>query len=547
MITGRISWLLFAFTLTLWVETGRSLELQPMGSPVADHGRNLVRDDDFSGLDLLSVESFFWGGSEKGRSALGNLTLHMPGEAESIIAMEKFQPLLESSQCTKNSMTLNFKNERSYQYGQRIWKWVNDADDRTFVLVAGHGHCGWNKHRLPFIVSNVLFSDTKNTVTVTGKASDWKTVAHTYELLVGGHPSLAKRDASPSFSLDFNHPLPLSSKSVSVGDVEFTYDCEDCGTKGEFDFEFQLKTELLIPKGVSMSLSPRGVSANFNPRLGLSANFTDKKSDERELGRIPIDGISIPGGVLDLGPEVVFSWGYELGPVVGTAGVSTGVSIGLQDAAKLAIDLTSPDVSASGWKPTVSQKPVTVDASISAGVQLNAKATVELALEALGQGFEVGVNLEPFAGAKFNVAASSAGACPEDPKKHRFGVKIAPSLGVNLNVEASTAGNEEEPILSQAIASVTMPLPSMCTGFGSGPGRPDPSKPKKKPSSESSHGVTKSSEHAPTLALSSSSSPSPSESTPPPTATSHTTTLSTTLSRSAPSSSPSVHRGTHDS
>jgi hypothetical protein len=56
--------------------------------------------------------------------------------------MEKFKPLLESTQCTNKSLALDFKNERSYQYGQRIWEWVNDADDRTFVVVAGHGHYG---------------------------------------------------------------------------------------------------------------------------------------------------------------------------------------------------------------------------------------------------------------------------------------------------------------------------------------------------------------------------------------------------------------------
>lgn len=309
----------------------------------------------------------------------------MPGDAENIISMEKFQPLLQSTQCTNKSMTMDFKDERSYQYGQRLWQWVNDADDRKFVLVAGNGHCGWNKHRLPFVVSNVLFSDARNTISVIGYVSDWKTVAHTYELFVGGHPSSEKRDIDHTFSLDFNHALPLSSKSLSMGDFKFTYDCEDCGTKGEFDFQFELKTELFIPTGVSITLSPQEVSANFNPRLGLSANFTGTKSDEIELGKIPIDGLTIPGGILDLGPEVVFSWGYALGPIVGTAGVSTGVSIGLEDSAELKIDLTSPDVSASGWTPKVTRKPIAVDASISGGIKVNAKAAIQLALEALGE------------------------------------------------------------------------------------------------------------------------------------------------------------------
>lgn len=229
------------------------------------------------------------------------------------------------------------------------------------------------------------FSDANNTITVIGYGSDWKTVAHTYELLVGGHPSSEKRDIDHTFSLDLNHALPMSSKSFSMGDFKFTYDCDDCGTKGEFDFQFELKTELFIPTGVSMTRSPQGVSANSNPRLGLSANFTGATSDEMELGKIPFDGLTIPGGILDLGPEIVFSWGYALGPIVGTAGVSTGVSIGLEDSAELKIDLTSPDVFAGGWTPKVMKNPITVDASISGGIELNAKAAIELALEALGK------------------------------------------------------------------------------------------------------------------------------------------------------------------
>lgn len=309
----------------------------------------------------------------------------MPGEAENIIAMEKFQPLLESTQCTSKSMTLSFKNERSYQYGQRIWNWVNDADERTFVIIAGDGHCGWNRDRLPFVVSNVLFHDAKNTIDVIGHASTWKAIAHTYDLWVGGHPASAKRDWNPSFALDFNHALPLSSKSFSVGDLKFTYDCTDCGTKGDFDFQFHISSVAFIPTGAELTLSPQGVSASFNPRLGLSANFTDTKSDEFDLGKIPIDGLSIPGGVLDLGPEIVFSWGYEISQIVGSAGVSTGVTVALQDSAQMTFDLTSPDVSASGWTPTVSTKPITLDASISGSLKLNVKAGIALSLEALGK------------------------------------------------------------------------------------------------------------------------------------------------------------------
>ena len=309
----------------------------------------------------------------------------MPGNHENLISMEKFYPLVESTQCTHKSMTLKFIDDKAYDYGKKAWEWVNEKDEHTFVLIAGQGHCGWNLNRLPFVVSNVLFHDEKKNILITGTVSTWKKVAHTYDLFVGGHPELAKRDLDPSFSLDFNHALPLSSKSFSVGDVTFDYECEGCGTKGDFDFEFHISTKLLIPTGASMTLSPQGVSADFSPSLKLSANFTGTESNEYELGKIPIDGISIPGGVLDLGPEITFSLGYELGPVTGSATVSTGVTASLEDAAQLTIDLTDPDVSASGWSPTIETKPLTLDAAISGGVKVYIKAGIQLALEALGQ------------------------------------------------------------------------------------------------------------------------------------------------------------------
>ncbi|KAJ5595600.1 uncharacterized protein N7459_001808 [Penicillium hispanicum] len=461
--------LVYSLYLVSQLDFCLSFELQPVGPRQVNSATHAARDKDLSGLDLLSIESFLWGGSQNDRSAVGNFTVHMPGQTEHIISMERFQPFLESTHCTNQSVTLRFRNERSFQYGQRIWQWVNEADERNFVVVAGQGHCGWNEDRLPFVVSNVSFLAENQTIRLNGHASDWKTVAHTYELFVGGHPAGAKRDWDHTFSLDFSHPFPLSRKSFSVGDATFTYDCEECGTTGEFEFSFHITTEAFRPTGVSMTLSPHGVAANFNPRLGLSANFTGAKSDEVELGKIPIDGVTIPGGVLDLGPEIVFSLGYGLEAVVGTAGIATGVSVSLTDAADLTFDLTSPDVSASGWTPHVSKKPMTLDASISGSIQINVKAAVELSLEALDTGFQIGLDLEPWAGATLTLGSGSESVCPEDSEPHHVGIQVAPSAGVNLNVEASEAGGEGDPFLSTAIASVTIPLPSMCTGFGSPP------------------------------------------------------------------------------
>jgi hypothetical protein len=38
--------------------------------------------------------TYLHAGSQNGRSALVNLTVHMPGDEENIISMEEFEPLL---------------------------------------------------------------------------------------------------------------------------------------------------------------------------------------------------------------------------------------------------------------------------------------------------------------------------------------------------------------------------------------------------------------------------------------------------------------------
>ncbi|KAJ5413973.1 hypothetical protein N7509_000600 [Penicillium cosmopolitanum] len=386
-------------------------------------------------LDLLSSETFLWGGSTgNSRYALGNFTSFYPGKHENIISLEKFYPLLKSTQCSPHSLTMNFEDDKAYRYGAKAWKWVNDEDDRTFVLVAGQGHCEWNEDRLPFVITNVEFDDTANTIKAIGHASDWKKVSHSYELFVGGRPASNKRDYDDTYSFDVNHDLPLSHIQV-----------------GEFEFGFHISTWLGIPKDVELVLSPHGVEAVFEPRVGIVAKLPGKVSKTYPLGTIPIDGISIAGGILDLGPELEFGWGYSIGPLKGSAGITTGGTLSLSDSASMTIDLLNPDVSQSGWEPHFTPKEFTVDAALSGSVELDLFAKIQLALEALDHGFDVGVKLQPFGGATVSLAANSADACPDQKGKHEA-VKLLPSVGAALIGEAAIKDNTESPFLSATLA-----------------------------------------------------------------------------------------------
>ena len=305
-------------------------------------------------------------------------------------------------------MVMEFKDSRAFGYTQRGWQWVNDDDDRQLVLIAGRKHCGWNAHRTPFLVSSIVFDEPSLTAKLTGKASQWKKLFRNYELTVGNveEPSgSSRRDWDPTGSLSFNHQIPLS-KSIPVSGVSVDISCDGCETKGTFDFGAHIKSsDWGVPDAASLTLSPNGVSASFTPRLQLSGELSQNVTDEYSLLTVPVNGISIPGGVLDLGPEIVFSFGYQFGPVQGSAGITAGVMLSLSDSAELEINLLDPDMSAGGWTPQVEALPVKVDAKIEAGAEIYTKAEIQLSASLLDYGFEAGVNLRPYLGA--TISASS--------------------------------------------------------------------------------------------------------------------------------------------
>lgn len=320
-----------------------------------------------------------------GKYALGNFTAYMPGKHENIIAMEKFYPWLKSTECTKDSLTMHFEDEEAYRYGAKAWKWVNNKEDHTFVLVAGRGHCQWNEDRLPFTITDVEFNDCDNTITAIGKATDWPSATHSYELFVGGRPASKKRDYEDSYSFDISQELPLNKAAFTFEGVSLEYTCDGCGTEGELEFAFHIKTEFKIPTDVELTVSPQGVAAKFEPQLKLSLDIGDALEKEFPIGTIPIAGVSIAGGILDLGPRIEFNLAAELGPLKGSASISGGGTASLLDSAQLTFDLLDPNVAAGGWSPQFTPKPFTVDAGLEGSLKVGLKADIGLEISALGK------------------------------------------------------------------------------------------------------------------------------------------------------------------
>lgn len=111
--------------------------------------------------------------------------------------------------------------------------------------------------------------------------------------------------------------------------------------------------------------------------------MTSKVDNEYDLISFPLEGFSIPG-IFELGAEVVFSFGYDAGPVEGTMGITAGVILSLADSTGLEIDFLSPDVDAGGWTPWVRTVPMRVDAKIKAEAEIYTKAAIKLTASVFG-------------------------------------------------------------------------------------------------------------------------------------------------------------------
>ncbi|CAG7947191.1 unnamed protein product [Penicillium nalgiovense] len=467
MVNIRRFWLSSSLILSLLTQQGLSIVFEDTDAPgsvnpLLKRGDTSNEDAAYSAFDRLSKDCYYWSASQNGHKTLANLTVDVGDDEANIMSMEKFRRLLKSVDCTDNGMVVEFEDTRAFGYTQRGWQWVNDDDDR--------------RH---FIVSSIAFDKLSLKANLSGVASDWKRLFRNYEVTVGKAPesSTSRRDWDSDASLSFNHKIPLSqSIPIAGGDLSVDISCEGCETKGSFDFGVHIKTSYGTPASASITLSPNGVSASLTPRLGLSGNMTNEISDEFELVKIPVQGISIPGGVLELGPEVVFSFGYQIGPVKGSAGISSGVTLSLEDSAELEIDFLSPDVSAGGWTPQVETQPMKIDAKIEAGAEIYTKAEVQFSASILDQGYEVGVNLKPYLGA--NIAVSTDKGLGVDVNLGAdVGAHIAaggtkacltPRAGVSLNVDIAEVDTPEDPVVEKAIAEVTALMSPSCFNFGPG-------------------------------------------------------------------------------
>lgn len=303
--------------------------------------------------------------------------------------MEKFDGMLSSIKCADDLMTLGFKDDATFAYAQKVWDWVNGADNHSFIMVAGAGDCGWNEHRQPFNISTITYDEAANVASLKAKAEDWKTIAHSYDLYVGSVPitdsELGSRDIDHDVSLNIARSFPFNIQHTSNG-ITSGLECSNkCGLTGKFNLQLHVSQKNFFPTGASLRLSPRGVAATAELTLSESGDLTKSFTFKKEVLSIPINSITLPGKIVNIGPNLDIILGLEIGALSGSASISGGATVSLQDSAIVEFDLLNPAKNKfSGWTPSLKPIPVTVDAKISGAIKVFVQPTLNLVAEALG-------------------------------------------------------------------------------------------------------------------------------------------------------------------
>ena len=294
---------------------------------------------------------------------LGNFTVDFPEDQEGILSMEKFDDILTSIECNADGLVLKFEDDAAFEYAKKTWDWVNGHDDHEFLMVTGHGDCGKDKPRTPYLVSSLTYDEAGNVAKLKAKTGTWKDLVHTYELHVGRVPmsdalGLRRRDYTKDTSInlaaDFRTKIKIETDRV-FGQLT----CNPCYTTGRIKFEFIIKSKLKIPVGFQIRVAPEGVKAEAQLNFQLGATFDSKQDLVKKLSiyKIPLAGISIPGGILTVGPVLDIQAGIEWTKIEIGAEISTGATASLPDTALLQADLLSPQNNKfSSWVPKIETK-----------------------------------------------------------------------------------------------------------------------------------------------------------------------------------------------
>lgn len=319
---------------------------------------------------------------------------------EFVFDLDTVESAISGMECTNNSLTITIAESEDFLNMQTAFDWTNQEEENILYVIAGAGQCCWNEDRQPFSISSITFDSTTNTALLSGNAVGWSDISSTYDLHINtlSQNGVARRWDEPenlythdlarrstthnsNHTIDFSHEITFGNWSFPV-DKTFSIQmtCKTCYTTGDFYVDFTWKTTFDVPTSASITVTQNNVSLVIDPTLSLVGNFTDSKKFTDTFLTIPIDGIVV-ADIVDMGPNLAFSGTLTIGPLKGTASVTAGVTIALEDDAELSVDILSPStIDHQDWTPNITYATPSVSAQLSAGISFYLLAELQFSL-----------------------------------------------------------------------------------------------------------------------------------------------------------------------
>jgi hypothetical protein len=209
-----------------------------------------------------------------------------------------------------------------------------------------------------------------------------------------------------------------------------------------------------------------------NLKFDISGKLvSDYKPDQLNLFNAPLPGFGIPE-ILDVGPIFSIDAGLSFSGIEGDASIEKGITAKIDNSAVAELNILGSGTNTfSGWTPTVSTTNLTLDAEISATLELYTQLSVDIGLQILGSGFGAGISLKvPDVNLALGAEYNNQGACPGN--KDVFGVKFDGGIGVDLNINAYTEKDDVKTVQFQHDLYNNPNIfgfPSVCLPFGGAP------------------------------------------------------------------------------
>ncbi|KAL8839222.1 MAG: hypothetical protein Q9170_001828 [Blastenia crenularia] len=454
---------------------------------------------EFTDLDPSTQTQLIYGRpGDDGQLLLANMTLYAP-DGLPIVLMERFEGLTAGVDCKGDdgAMSLTFKSKDAYDYALKVWQYINEDDDKQFLLIANHDGCGKDDERQPYKVSNVIESSAHLTIGMKTTIAQWSEVAGTYDLDFGsatftppsrkvkprdfwgdtvdvgkGVLEAAQGNADQSESVTFavNVGQPGQKTNIYTDNKgRFSIDCIDCYITGSWQVQGHVVVSGFKLQDLTLSASP----SNFKAKLELSATVTASKSPEsiqqsKQLFSAPIPGAGISvTGIFNLGATV----SYEVGTSATFAGTATadfGLQASLPNGAKVVADVNDPSKSsATGWTGS-SLTPIFEITQLSASLTLAAFSQPKIAfgVELIEVGkVDIAITMKlPEISSTLSATFDPQSVCAHTSGSSKTAVKLENKAteSLSLAIDVDLGDDNTRPSWSKTLLDFSQPLGDEC-------------------------------------------------------------------------------------